>query len=166
MITSDLTFFDDNMSVWNEDHLWTTITIMFISVAIIAIMGIIMYFMRDNPHVVVPLFLLALMVCLITSLATPNISRGIVQADEKTPNKTLLQVWASKNYVIDLTDKQAEDLYENSMEYGDSELMSAHEKTIVSYYGENIMVSLVKYEDKWRFFSADKELPQVEKVKQ
>ena len=60
-----------------------------------------------------------------------------------------------------LTDEQAESLFSQRSMYENGNYAQTGAQTMVDYYGENTLVSLIKYDKEWRLFSNDKELSQV-----
>jgi hypothetical protein len=80
-----------------------------------------------------------------------------------TTNVEGVKLWAEETYLVTFDDTEANRLIEGSSNYDEDKGIQNTSEAIGKYYGKNIMVFLVKYENEWRLFSNSEELPKVEK---
>lgn len=171
MRTSDLIFHSTENSAWDSAHIHFTLIVGGVSLLLSIVFGVVAFVGERKhsrsaltPGINKPENIVISILFLLFALFVPVISASVTSLkQDDTVNHVAVQEWVKQNYVIDLTDKQAESLYDNSATYEYDNSAFTGRATIVSYYGDNVMVNLTEYKKDWRLFSNGKELPQVEK---
>lgn len=92
-----------------------------------------------------------------------NIHKANNQPNKTQNNVEETQKWAEETYLVSFNDKEVNRLINGRSDFTNTGKPLITKYAIGDFYGENIMITLVKVNDEWLLYSNGKELPKTTK---
>lgn len=83
-------------------------------------------------------------------------------SNKETNNVDGAKTWLQDTYVLEVNTNEVNDLINGREDYDTPTTSRLFYPSTATYYGETILINLVKYDKEWRVFYNGKELPRVD----